>query len=84
VPGGITGPPCSWGHKYGDLALQVGGVSKIGNIKYAVESHKTPTREGLSWRGPAATENLHEISNDSGVRLVPHVKTSDVPTSQHS
>jgi hypothetical protein len=24
VPGGITGPPCPEGYKYGDLALQVG------------------------------------------------------------
>jgi hypothetical protein len=23
VAGGITGPPCSWGYKYRDLALQV-------------------------------------------------------------
>jgi hypothetical protein len=28
VPGGIIGPPCSWGlYKYGNLAFQVGGVS---------------------------------------------------------
>jgi hypothetical protein len=27
VPGGITEPPCSWGYEYGDLTLQVGGVS---------------------------------------------------------
>jgi hypothetical protein len=27
---GITGQPCSWGiYKYGDLALQVGGVSNL-------------------------------------------------------
>jgi hypothetical protein len=24
VPEGVTGPPCSWGYKYGDLALQLG------------------------------------------------------------
>jgi hypothetical protein len=28
-PGGITGPPCSWGYKSGGLALQVGGVSNL-------------------------------------------------------
>jgi hypothetical protein len=27
--GGITGPPCSGGYKYGDLALQVGAVSNL-------------------------------------------------------
>jgi hypothetical protein len=26
---GITGPPCSWGYKYGNLALHVGGVSNL-------------------------------------------------------
>jgi hypothetical protein len=25
MPGGITGPPCSWGYKSGALALQIGG-----------------------------------------------------------
>jgi hypothetical protein len=29
VPGVITWPPCSWGYKYGNLALQVGGVSNL-------------------------------------------------------
>jgi hypothetical protein len=29
VPGVITGPPCSWGYKYGALALQVGGLSNL-------------------------------------------------------
>jgi hypothetical protein len=33
VPGDITGPLCSGGHKYGDLALQVGGVS-YETVKY--------------------------------------------------
>jgi hypothetical protein len=27
------------GYKYGDLALQVGGVSRIGTIKYGLQSH---------------------------------------------
>jgi hypothetical protein len=35
VPGGITGPPCSWGYKYRDLALQVGGVSDE-TVKYGL------------------------------------------------
>jgi hypothetical protein len=46
-----------WGYKYGDLAFQVGGVSRIGTIKYGLESRETKIREGLSWRGPAATVN---------------------------
>jgi hypothetical protein len=29
VPKSITGPPCSWEYKYGNLALQVGGVSNL-------------------------------------------------------
>jgi hypothetical protein len=29
VLGGITGPPCSWGYKYGHLVLQVGLVSNL-------------------------------------------------------
>jgi hypothetical protein len=27
VPGGTAEQPCSWGYRYGNLALQVGGVS---------------------------------------------------------
>jgi hypothetical protein len=36
VPGGITGPPCPGGYKYGNLALQVGGVSNE-TVKYGRE-----------------------------------------------
>jgi hypothetical protein len=32
------------GYKCGDLALQVGGVSRIGTIKYGFESRGTQTR----------------------------------------
>jgi hypothetical protein len=39
MPGGIIGPPCSWGYKYGDLALQVGGVSDE-TVKYGLTSTK--------------------------------------------
>jgi hypothetical protein len=28
VPGGISGPPCPGGYKYGGLALQVGGWAR--------------------------------------------------------
>jgi hypothetical protein len=41
VPGVYLGNPVFWGYKYGDLAHQVGGVSKIGTIKYGLESRGT-------------------------------------------
>jgi hypothetical protein len=53
VPGGITGPPCSWGYKYGNLALQVGGVSNE-TVKYGREFCGTSTQEWLLWQGPEA------------------------------
>jgi hypothetical protein len=43
------------------MALQVGGVSKIGTIKYGFESHDTQTREGLRWRSPALTVNYRPV-----------------------
>jgi hypothetical protein len=46
VPGGITGPPCSWGHKYGSMVVQVGGVSEETEI-YGNASCKTLTSESL-------------------------------------
>jgi hypothetical protein len=46
VPGGITGPPCSWGYKYGNLALQVGGVSDE-TAKYGFGFWATRTIEWL-------------------------------------
>jgi hypothetical protein len=35
--------PVPGGYKHGDLALQVGGVSRIGTIKYGLESLGTQT-----------------------------------------
>jgi hypothetical protein len=35
-PGVYLGHPVPGGYKYGDLALQVGGVSRIGTIKYGL------------------------------------------------
>jgi hypothetical protein len=61
VPGGISGPPCSWGYKFGGLALQVGRFSRIGAIKYCLESRGTQTRALLRWRGPAATVNYRPV-----------------------
>jgi hypothetical protein len=42
-PGVYLGHPVPGGYKYGDLALQVGGVSRIGPIKYGLESRGTLT-----------------------------------------
>jgi hypothetical protein len=44
VPSDITGPPCSWGYKYGDLDLQVGEVS-YETVKYGCEFCGTSTQE---------------------------------------
>jgi hypothetical protein len=41
----------------GSWPSPVGGVSKIGTIKYGLESRRTQTREGLRWRGHAALVN---------------------------
>jgi hypothetical protein len=37
----IQGQPVPGGYKYRDLALQVGGVSRIGMIKYGLEFRRT-------------------------------------------
>jgi hypothetical protein len=58
VPGVVyLGDRVPVAYKYGDLALQVGGVSRIGTIKYGLESRGTQARAGLRWREPAATVN---------------------------
>jgi hypothetical protein len=43
------------------LVIQVGGVSRIGTIKYGLESRGTKTRAGLCWQGPAATVNYRPV-----------------------
>jgi hypothetical protein len=55
------GHPIPVGYKFGDLALQVGGVSRIGTIKYGLESRRAQTRAGLRWRGPAVTVNYRPV-----------------------
>jgi hypothetical protein len=40
-PGVYLGHPVPWRYKYGDLALQVGAVSRIGTIKYGLELRET-------------------------------------------
>jgi hypothetical protein len=42
-PGVYLGHSVPGGYKYGDLVLQVGGVSRIGTIKYGLEFHGTWT-----------------------------------------
>jgi hypothetical protein len=37
------------------------GLSRIGTIKYGLESRGTQTRAGLRWRGPAATVNYRPV-----------------------
>jgi hypothetical protein len=50
VPGGITGPCCSWG-------IQIWGSLKSEKVKCGHEPHRTQTWEWLRWRGPAAIVN---------------------------
>jgi hypothetical protein len=40
-PGLYLGYPVPGGYKYGDLALQVEGASRIGTIKYGLEYRRT-------------------------------------------
>jgi hypothetical protein len=47
------GHPVPGGYKYGDLALEVGGVSDE-TIKYGREFCGTSTQEWLLWQGPEA------------------------------
>jgi hypothetical protein len=60
-PGAYLGHPVPGGYKYRDLALQVGGVLRIGTIKYCLESRGTQTRAGQCWRGPAPTVNYKPV-----------------------
>jgi hypothetical protein len=61
------------GYKYGNLAFQVGRVSRIRTIKYGLESRRTHTRAGLRWRGPAAILQVNYRPIFSSER-VPHIK----------
>jgi hypothetical protein len=59
-PGVYVGHPVPGGYKYGDLALQVGGVSRIGMIIYSLESW-TQSQAGLRWRESTATVNYRPV-----------------------
>jgi hypothetical protein len=61
VPGVYLDHLVPGGYKYGDLALQVWGISRIGTIKYGLESRWTQTQAGLRWRGLAATVNYRPV-----------------------
>jgi hypothetical protein len=49
------------GYKYGDLALQVERIAKIGTIKYGLEFRGTQTLEGLRWPGQAVTVTYRPV-----------------------
>jgi hypothetical protein len=55
-PGVYLGHPVPGGYKYGDLAFQVGEVSRIGTIKYGIESRGIQTE-----RIPAETVNYRPV-----------------------
>jgi hypothetical protein len=54
-PGVYLGHPVSGGYKFGDLALQVGGVSRIVTIKYGIEPR------GTALAKPTATVNYRPV-----------------------
>jgi hypothetical protein len=74
--------PAPGGYKYGDLALQVGGVSNE-TIKYGHEFCWIWTRELLLWQGPKAIVRVitdpsshqrgHSISRNSEKKKSGHM-----------
>jgi hypothetical protein len=54
VPGGITRPPYSLGYKYGDLALQAGGVSNLRQLNMVISP------SGLGPENECAGEDQHK------------------------
>jgi hypothetical protein len=69
-PGEHLRHPSPLGYKYGDLALQVGGISSIGTNKYGLKSRGTQTPPWLRWREPAATVNYRPVlSSESGYKI---------------
>jgi hypothetical protein len=66
------GHPVPGGYKYGDLALQVGGVSNE-TVKYGLEFCGPSTQESLLWQGQQAILQVNYRSILSSER-VPHIK----------
>jgi hypothetical protein len=62
--------PVRGGNKYRNLALLVGGVSKIETMYYAHESRGTQIWERLRWRFPAKTEKYRP---DFSLERAPHI-----------
>jgi hypothetical protein len=58
------------GYEYGDLALQVGGVSNLRQENTSHESRGSRTEERLRWRGPAAVVNDRPILSSE---RAPHI-----------
>jgi hypothetical protein len=54
VPGGITGPPCSWGISIQGPGPPCWGSLESETVKCGHESRGTLTWQWLRWRGPAA------------------------------
>jgi hypothetical protein len=53
-----VGHPVPGGYKYGDLVLQVGGVSRIGTIKYALESRGSQDSSGTALARTSSNSKL--------------------------
>jgi hypothetical protein len=69
------GYPIPGGNKYRNLALLVGGVSKMETINYAHESRGTQIRERLRWRCPAKIEKYRP---DFSSERAPHINKPEI------
>jgi hypothetical protein len=78
-PGAYLGHPIPRGYKYGDLALQVRGVSRIGTIKYGLETRETAltrTSSNKITKPQLPKENFKDQEKlVAGPRWVPDTKT---------
>jgi hypothetical protein len=61
-PGLLLGHPVPGAYTYGDLALQVGGVSDV-TVKYGCELCGTSAQKWLLWQGPEVI--LQQITDPS-------------------
>jgi hypothetical protein len=50
-----------WDINTGTWPSRFGESQELGTIKQGLESRETQTREGLRWRGPAATVNYRPV-----------------------